>query len=144
MLEVVGRNVQRQRASRLTAIALALICACSAAGTWEKVFLCQPGQRPATVVRVIDGDTAVLRLDLGFESFIEGPCRFEHIDAPELPTVEGLASRDWLRNRLQVGESVCFTGSKRDKYGRPLVTLFDSDGNVNVALVSLHFAKAMP
>lgn len=112
--------------------------------TLALLMACLLGQRPATVLRVVDGDTVVMRLHLGFESVVQGPCRLLGVDAPELPTPEGVASRDWMRARLPVGEEVCFSGDRRDKYGRPLVTIFDDAGNVNQALFQAGRARVMP
>ena len=108
------------------------------------ILACALGQRPATIIRVIDGDTVVVRLELGFESQVEGPCRLAGIDAPELGTAAGIAGRDWMRARLTGMEAVCFAGSRRDKYGRPLVTIFDVGGNVNEAIVAAGYARTMP
>jgi len=108
------------------------------------VLACALGQRPATVIRVIDGDTVVLRMDLGFESQLEGPCRLAGIDAPELWTAAGVPARNWMVARLTAGEPVCFEGSKREKYGRPLVTIFDLGGNVNDAIAAAGHARRLP
>lgn len=78
------------------------------------------------VVRVIDGDTLVLRVDLGFRMTTEQAFRLYGIDAPELPTPEGVAARDFV-NRW-VGEhgrdhKRVRTYPNPDKYGRWLAML---------------------
>lgn len=82
-------------------------------------------QYKATVLRVVDGDTAWLRIDRGFREFFETSCRLYGINAPELSTgAPGAQARDWLTQRI-VGKTLYVKSEKLDKYGRPLVTLFD-------------------
>jgi Micrococcal nuclease (thermonuclease) homologs len=91
----------------------------------------------ATLVRVIDGGTARLDLDLGFglrrrsESY-----RFAGIDAPEMNTPEGVAAKDALDSRLRSAASLLAQTSKADKYGRWLVELYADGSCINDWLVS--------
>jgi micrococcal nuclease len=81
----------------------------------------------ATVLRVVDGDTAWLRIDRGYREFFETSCRLYGINAPELSTgAPGAQSRDWLAQRI-TGKTLYVKSEKLDKYGRPLVTLFDPE-----------------
>ena len=81
----------------------------------------------ATVLRVVDGDTAWLRIDRGFREFWEVSCRLYGINAPELSTgAPGTAAKDWLTQRI-TGRTLFVKSEKLDKYGRPLVTLFDPE-----------------
>lgn len=105
------------------------------------LLACVLGQRPGVVVRVIDGDTVVLRLRLGFETLVEGPCRLAGIDAPEMRQEGGIEAKLWLMDRLLVGESICFAGEHRDRWGRPIVTIRDQDGDIARALVAAGHAK---
>jgi endonuclease YncB( thermonuclease family) len=84
---------------------------------------------PATVVSVHDGDTPILLLDLGFY-MTYGPARVRvaHINAPELPTPEGVAARDFATALLPAGLKVVFASHSLDKYGRPLGTIALPDG----------------
>jgi endonuclease YncB( thermonuclease family) len=75
---------------------------------------------PATVVRVVDGDTFVLKLDLGWHITLEERCRIAGINAPELALEEGQAALTWARGALPIGMGVTFTSHSLDKYGRPL------------------------
>ncbi len=77
-------------------------------------------QVPATVVRVIDGDTIVLDLDLGWHITRREACRIEGVDAPEMDTAEGRAAKRWAEQRLPAGTEVTFMSYRLDKYGRPL------------------------
>lgn len=85
---------------------------------------------PATVLRVVDGDTLMLRLDLGWHISYETRCRLIAINAPELSTDEGVAARLWVIHKLSdagvhpmgsdTPEPVTFVSHQLDKYGRPL------------------------
>lgn len=55
---------------------------------------------PAVVVGISDGDTVTAVVDLGFGVSITNRVRFASINAPELKTSAGLASRDWLAGQL--------------------------------------------
>src|SRR5512139_2415635 len=84
----------------------------------------------ATVLRIIDGDTAVLRIDRGFREFWEISCRLWGINAPELSTGDpGQASKDWLAQRI-MGKTLFIKSEKLDKYGRPVVTLYEPEPEV--------------
>lgn len=84
---------------------------------------------PATVLRVIDGDTVALRLDLGWNLYLECNCRIDGIDTPELNTAAGKAARDWAAERLRVGTTVRYVSQRLDKYGRPLGVLLYGAGH---------------
>jgi endonuclease YncB( thermonuclease family) len=75
---------------------------------------------PATVLRVVDGDTVRLRLDLGWSVYTEKNCRILGVNAPEVATEAGQAARDWAHVTLPEGLAVMFISHSLDKYGRPL------------------------
>ena len=84
----------------------------------------------AKVVRVIDGDTVVLDIDLGFDIHHVKSCRLYGINAYELrdkdPVKRGLANdgKNYLTSIL-VGD-VTIESKELDKYGRPLVIIWDN------------------
>lgn len=86
----------------------------------------------AKVLRVIDGDTVELEIDLGFSILHRLSVRLKWIDAPELfsGTIEtrklGLAAKIFLESLLPLdGVLIARTTKDRaDKYGRILVELF--------------------
>ena len=80
----------------------------------------------AIVVRVVDGDTVDLNVDLGFHTFLKIRTRLLGINAPEVSTEEGRIARDKLRQQLAVGEPVNVTTFKdpTDKFGRWLATIY--------------------
>lgn len=84
---------------------------------------------PAIVVRVIDGDTIKLDLDLGWHIKHMGVnCRIFGFDAPELITDAGKAAKGYAMGILEIGQEVTFRSHSLDKYGRPLGELFFGAG----------------
>lgn len=83
---------------------------------------------PAVVVRVVDGDTLVLRLDLGWNITLQERCRLVGVNAPELSTDAGQEARKFLIGLLGhaggaldgTGALLTFISHQIDKYGRPL------------------------
>lgn len=76
---------------------------------------------PVEVVRVVDGDTLQVRVDLGLETFRLVDIRMEGIDAPELPTSKGKAARQWLETYLTESRIWIDTGEKERWTFRRLV-----------------------
>ena len=83
----------------------------------------------AQVARVIDGDTVVLEIDLGFKIFHVMSCRLAGINAPEFHAKDeatrasAIASKEYLMSILPVGEWVEIESKKLDKYGRAVVKI---------------------
>lgn len=53
-----------------------------------------------TCVRIVDGDTYVVDIDLGYTAHVHVRIRLRGIDVHERRTAEGLAAMAWLRERL--------------------------------------------
>jgi micrococcal nuclease len=83
------------------------------------------------IVRIIDGDTIVVDIDLGYGLWQrDQPLRLRGIDAAEAndpdPRLRALAKyqREWLAAKLEVGTVYSYSsyktkaGDERDKYGR--------------------------
>lgn len=90
------------------------------------------------VQRVVDGDTVVLDLDLGFHVTASGVrVRLLAVFAPELkknkrlPDAAGEAAKAELESLLPVGSAVRLDSKSLDKYGRSLGWLYFGDENVN-------------
>ena len=94
----------------------------------------------AELIRVIDGDTVELMIDLGFSQFTKQTMRLYGIDAPEIRTLAGKAAKAWLWEALQPLEAIYVqtiqlsTKAKRDKYGRFLAVLYSEFGDVHTKL----------
>jgi endonuclease YncB( thermonuclease family) len=56
------------------------------------------------------------------------------IDAPELPTPEGLAALDYARSIVPLGEYACVS-TGLDEYGRPLLDLITERGLFSDAML---------
>lgn len=104
----------------------------------------------AEVVRVIDGDSVVLRVDVGFHVTFTDNFRLLGIEAAEVRTRDleekkaGLNSKAALERLLALGPLRIET-EKSGKYGRWLATLYiqaeDGEFNANERMVDEGFAK---
>ncbi|HOV12708.1 MAG TPA: thermonuclease family protein [Spirochaetota bacterium] len=107
----------------------------------------------ATCTRVIDGDTIVCNIDMGFYTQLnEQTIRLARINAPELPTVEGYRSKIRLQNLIEGKEIVIKTEkikrgtngfnifSGKDKFGRWLGEIFYNSENISDLLVKENLA----
>jgi endonuclease YncB( thermonuclease family) len=95
----------------------------------------------ATVVRVVDGDTVVVSIDLGFKIKIEHTLRLYGLNAPELPTPEGKAAAEALRQKLNCADVLIRTRKDaQEKYGRYLATIFRVPRNINEEMVHEGYA----
>lgn len=70
----------------------------------------------ATVVRVIDGDTVILDVDLGFYVLVRMSCRLAGINAIELNQPGGSQARVHLSEMLPVATPVIVESVKPDKF----------------------------
>lgn len=83
-------------------------------------------QYTATIERWIDGDTAVLMVDLGFRVFHRQHIRLAGFDAPEVrgeERPEGLKIKAFCELAFPPGSQVLLHATDRDKYGRYVGTL---------------------
>lgn len=101
-----------------------------------------------TVVKVIDGDTIDVRVDLGFSIFTDTRFRLFGIDTPEktskIATVREIAilATNFLKNTIE-GKKITIESISKDKYGRWLAKVHFLDGaTINEQLVSLGLAKS--
>jgi len=106
----------------------------------------------ARCLRVIDGDTLSVALDLGFDVYKTETLRLAGLDAPERNTPEGKDVKAkveaWLRS---VGEIIPWpllvSTAKTDKYGRYVATVADAATDrptLNDWLLSTGMAKPYP
>jgi micrococcal nuclease len=79
----------------------------------------------AQLVRVVDGDTVDISVDMGFHISQQIRVRLNGINAPETSTPAGKGAKDFLEGLLPVGTSLrCNTfKDKTEKYGRYLADL---------------------
>lgn len=86
----------------------------------------------AEVIRVVDGDSLILDLDLGLRSWIRGkPYRLARINAPETSTPEGppaTAALAGLLGPLPASVVVSTIKDRHDTYDRYIVEVILPDG----------------
>jgi len=88
----------------------------------------------AKLNRVVDGDTVNLTIDLGFRLTYTANCRLAGINAPEMSTEEGKASKMMLDLITPKKQDLTIHSTGLDKYGRPIVIIdhFDpAEGTFN-------------
>lgn len=85
----------------------------------------------ATIIKIIDGDTVDVQIDLGLRLYHETRIRLYGINAPELNTPAGQAAKLRLIQLLPIGSTITLQTHKdrREKYGRYLGTFIDSDSH---------------
>lgn len=91
----------------------------------------------ATVVRVVDGDTVDIDVDLGLRVHTEARCRLLGLNAPEKRTEEGRQSAAFLAGLLPAGAAVRIRTQKdrTEKYGRWLAQVFLGEADVGAQMV---------
>ena len=98
------------------------------------------------VIKVYDGDTITVEIDLGFGISKIDSFRLADLDAPEVrgeERPEGLISRDYLRERLDTTLDIKIRTlkDKQGKYGRYIAELFIDEVNINDELVKTGLAE---
>ncbi|MCK5180132.1 MAG: thermonuclease family protein [Candidatus Omnitrophica bacterium] len=84
----------------------------------------------AIVERVIDGDTLLLRIDLGFQVWKEQRVRLAGIDAPAMDEPEGRKAYKFVLDQLAKVDFVMVKTNKIDIYGRYVGHIFYSFKNL--------------
>ena len=91
------------------------------------------------LIRVIDGDTLQLRIDMGNSVEWKGKFRLYGIDTPERQA--GLEASRWVHDHLIANGIDYVETYKPDKYGRWLVTVVSGSVNISGELVKRGLAK---
>lgn len=91
----------------------------------------------ATVLKIVDGDTADFKIDCGFSIYHDLKVRLAGINAPEKNTQAGKDAKAWLEAQIPVGTSVVIKTQKdkQEKYGRYLGVILLGDLDINQELV---------
>lgn len=102
------------------------------------------------IERVIDGDTIIASIDVGFNITVRERIRLKDVNTPEITSLDleeknkGLKSKEWLQKELsREGEWIIET-QKDDKYGRILGTLYLVGDPVTVNERMLNEGLAVP
>lgn len=107
--------------------------------------------RVKQVIKIVDGDTIDVDIDLGFNIFYSQRVRLAGIDTPESRTIDkkekalGLESKQRLKDILSKAEKIVIRTEKPDsseKYGRILGWIFldGAELSVNEALIADGYA----
>jgi micrococcal nuclease len=102
----------------------------------------------AKVIKVVDGDTIDVTLDLGFDIFLNERIRLHGINCPESRTsdkaekVKGLASKAFTESKLPVGKDIVLLSKtfSKEKFGRILADIIVDGINLNEALIDVGLA----
>ena len=103
---------------------------------------------PCKIVRVVDGDTVDVDIDLGFSHWIHNErIRLYGVDTPECRTRDaeekaaGLLAKEFVEEALHVGGTYTLTTKEKGKFGRYLGTIYLTDKtSINAALVKERLA----
>lgn len=106
----------------------------------------------AKTVKIVDGDTVDIDIDLGFDVWVRNQrIRLYKVDTPEKRTRNktekkaGLLATEKVTNLIPVGSTIVIKTHKdgKGKYGRILGELINEDGvNVNEYLIKNRYAVA--
>jgi micrococcal nuclease len=96
----------------------------------------------ATIVRVVDGDTVDVDIDLGFDTWLHNQrIRLYGIDTPECRTrnkkekAHGLLAKEYVQKALVVGRTYALTTKEKGKFGRFLGEFKTGKGLITKLLV---------
>ena len=94
------------------------------------------------ILRVVDGDTVDVRIDLGFDVWHKCRVRLMGINAPESRTrdkeekVRGLAAKEWLSKEFyDAVDPIEMQSHGKGKFGRILGEIFINGVNINKQMV---------
>ena len=84
----------------------------------------------ATIDRVIDGDTLLVVIEVGFGIKVRDKLRLRGIDTPELGTPEGERAKKFVQELLPVGTTIVIKShkSRTDTHGRFVVDVLYKEG----------------
>ena len=89
----------------------------------------------ATVLKVVDGDTFDLLIDLGYHVFIEKRIRLDGVDTPEVrgeEKTEGLISKAAVEELIGGKQVKVISVRERDKYGRNIARILFGENDVDL------------
>ena len=99
----------------------------------------------AQIIRVIDGDTVEVSLDVGFGLTLRDHVRVLGINCPEMSTPDGPRARARTAELLPIGSYVVAKcASHRDKYGRVLADFVVGNATLGEILLAEGLAVPLP
>jgi micrococcal nuclease len=95
----------------------------------------------AVVVRIVDGDTVILDVDLGFYMYVRMSCRLSGINCLEMNEPGGSQAKTYLAGILPIASKVLVHSIKPDKYAGRFDGIIVYNGmNINENLVISGYA----
>lgn len=104
----------------------------------------------AELIRVIDGDTVDVKIDLGFDVYINTRVRLLGIDTPETRTKDlvekrrGMEAKKFVENAFEKNGNKCVVQTLKDKkgkFGRYLATIIIQGESLNQLLIENNHEK---
>ena len=99
----------------------------------------------AYIERVVDGDTLLVQVDLGFGLWTRQYLRLRGIDAPEMDSNGGRKAKHFTQAELSGVPYIVITSSRSDKYDRYLADIFyetkAGEQHLNNRLLQEHLAN---
>lgn len=99
------------------------------------------------VLKIVDGDTVDILIDVGFDMLRKERVRLNRIDTPESSSKDitekqlGLEAKEYLTNWLKKNKKLRIKTIKDDKYGRILGDIFNETGEcINDLLIEKGYA----
>lgn len=89
----------------------------------------------ANLIKVVDGDSVWLEVDLGFSTFTKQLIRLEGINTPELSEPLGQEAKKFAQDWFVANPEVSVRTLKREKYGRYLGIVLGNVESLNEALL---------
>lgn len=90
----------------------------------------------AKILRVVDGDTYEVEVDLGFNVFTKQKIRLLGVNAPETKGKDeaekklGLEAKAWVETAIPLGTIVLLTAKGKDSFGRYLADIIIDGKNL--------------
>ena len=100
----------------------------------------------ASLLKIVDGDTVDVRVDLGFTIHYDIRLRLAGINAPEMnnPDGSGVAARAYITTLLNGPLIIQTAKDRKEKYGRYLATIYVGGSTVSVNQQMLDSGHAVP
>ncbi len=102
----------------------------------------------AKLIRIIDGDTMEVSIDLGFKINVNKKIRLARIDTPEVfrpqsedERIHGYLAIDFVKSIFRRNESFTIKTHKQGKYGRWITEVLLNEGNLTDILFENNFQK---
>lgn len=95
----------------------------------------------AKIIRVVDGDTAIVDINLGFDIVVRQTVRFARINAFETRLGKntneeekkiGLEAKEYVKNLIEGKEVYLKTFKDKGKYGRYIAEIYYGEEKINL------------